>query len=101
MNEFRTRIESPGSFMYSWFSLAILCIILILSVRGTYTSFAKKHTSSLEEKKFEKKLSELKDKKKKLELKINSLKTDRGLEEELRGRYNVIREGETLIRVIE
>ena len=44
---------------------------------------------------------EFQSKKENLEEKIESLKTDRGIEAELRGRFNITKEGETMIRVIE
>lgn len=101
MNEFSTRKEPRKNFVYSWFFLAVLLIILGLFAKSAYASFSKKKNAEQERVKYHEKKQELESKKKALEDKINALKTDRGVEEELRLRYNIKKSGETLIRIIE
>ena len=78
-----------------------LFLILIVFVRGTYTSFVKKNNSQNEYEKYHQELLELQQKKVDLEQNIEHLKTERGREEEYRERFNVVKERERVIRIIE
>ena len=101
MKDFRTRENTQKRFIYSWIFLVILFIILFFLGRSAFASFGKKRNADKERIKFQEKMETLEDAKLELESRINNLKTDRGLEEELRKRFNVVREGETMIRLIE
>jgi len=95
----RTRKKRP--FIYSWVFLIFLGFILGISLRAAFASFSKKKHADIERDKYELRKEEILKKKENLEEKIESLKTDRGIEAELRGRFNITKEGETMIRVIE
>jgi|AntAceMinimDraft_13_1070369.scaffolds.fasta_scaffold18825_2 cell division protein FtsB len=102
MKAFHSSIETKkNSFFHSWFFLVILVVLLGLFVRSTYASFHKKNTAEKEEIEFRNHMDNLHDKKQRLEGKIDTLQTDRGLEEEFRKRFNVIKEGETMIRIVQ
>lgn len=101
MKDFRTRKKRKQPFYYSWFFLVVLVLVLGLFVKSAYASFVKKQAADIEKHKYEQKLNELIDKKEYLESKIQHLKTNRGKEEALRSRFNVTKEGETIIKIIE
>lgn len=101
MNDFQTRVSDKKSFKHSWFFLVILLIVLFLFARSAYASFTKKRNADIERNKYEEQLQKIIDKKHELENRINNLKTERGIEEELRKRFNIVKEGETMVRVID
>jgi len=76
-------------------------LVLILLVRSTYHSFQKRKISNEEQKRYQDEYEYLLEKKTSLEANIERLKTERGREEEYRERFNVVREGESVIRIIE
>ena len=88
-------------FYHSWFFLVPLALVFSLFVRSAYASFVKKQHADIERERYEEQLSDLERKKADLQAKIEHLETDRGLEDELRTRFDVVREGETVIRIIE
>ncbi|MFT6361244.1 MAG: cell division protein FtsB [Candidatus Paceibacteria bacterium] len=73
----------------------------MLFIRSAYSSFQKKQHADLEREKYQQRLDTLKEKKTDLESKIEKLETDRGKEDEFRTRFNIAKEGETVIRIIE
>ena len=99
MNVLRTRKKRP--FIYSWVFLIFLGFILGISLRAAFASFSKKKHADIERDKYELRKEDILEKKENLEGKIEALKTDRGIEAELRSRFNITKEGETMIRVIE
>jgi len=101
MKDFQTRAKPQSKMIYSWFFLIILMLILGMFVRSAYASFTKKQTADIQKEKYQDERKTLQEKKESLERKIQNLKSDRGLEEELRKRFNVVKEGETLIRIID
>lgn len=103
MKDFRTRKQtSQKNFFHSWFFLLILLILLSIFVRGAYASFVKKSNADYEREQFQQEYTILVEKKKELESRIERMKTDRGIEEVIRTTtYNAVREGETMIRILE
>jgi cell division protein FtsB len=102
MREIHSSVQpKKPSFFHSWFFIAILFFLLGIFVRSTYASFVKKKTAEQEAFEFQKHLLDLEQKQQNLEHKIQKLETDRGLEEEFRRRFNVVKEGETMIRIVE
>ncbi|MCA9352955.1 septum formation initiator family protein [Patescibacteria group bacterium] len=100
MNRHRTR-KHKHPFFHSWFFLVPLAIVFGFFVKSAYSSFVKKRTADREREKYEQRLRELEEKKADLEAKINKLETERGLEDEFRTRFDVVKEGETVIRIVE
>ncbi len=100
MKDFQTRAQTKSNILYSWFFLCILLIILGLFVKSAYASFIKKNTANIQQQKYQERFEDLSQKKENLEEKIQNLKSERGKEEEFRKRFNVVKEGETMIRII-
>lgn len=85
------------SILYSWPIIAVLVFctgILSISVYHRYTVA---HDMSIKLIAREHELEELKQQAKLLETKVEYLQNDRGIEEELRNRFDVVREGEKVI----
>ena len=102
MKAFHSSIEpKKQSFFYSWFFIAFLFFLLGVFIRSTYASFQKKKIAENEQLEYQAHLQDLSEKKENLENKIHILETDRGLEEEFRKRFNVVKEGETMIRIVD
>ena len=101
MKDFQTRIKNKTRFIHSCFFLFILLVIFIFLVKSVYSSFSKRNRAETERLKYQEQLNELKNKKMDYKSKIESLKTNRGVEEELRNSFNVVKKGETMIRIIE
>ncbi len=78
--------------------LALVCILAIYSVIGSiskYTLAREKYKNSKEE------LEKLEENKQKLESSLSVLSTDFGEEQVIRDKFNVVREGEGLIVIID
>lgn len=101
MQEFRTRKTSEFHFFSSWLFVVILFVILVFFARGVYFSFVKKSFADQERERQETRFRELEAIEQELEENLEYLKTERGREEELRMRYNLTHDGETMIRIIE
>ncbi len=100
MKDFRSRKKKTRFFRSKLFFF-VLVLILVLFVRSTYMSFLKKQRAETEQAKYQEQLETLEKKKADLQYDIEKLQTERGLEEEYRSRFNVVQEGETLIKIIE
>jgi cell division protein FtsB len=100
MEDFRTRQHSK-SFFSSPFFFVILLLVFVFFARSTYFSFYKKDKAAREHIEFQEEYTELKARYDKLQENIEYLETERGTEEELRKRYDVVKDGEILIKIIE
>jgi len=100
MDDFRTR-QHKRRFTSSPLFAVILLIILFIFARSTYFSFYKKNKALNQQVQFEEEYTELKTRFDQLQENIQYLETTRGKEEELRTRYDVAKEGEILIKIIE
>lgn len=101
MKDFRTRKKQKGNFLHSWVAILFLGFLLGIFIKSTYASFVKKSQAEQERVRYNERLEELQNKRDDLEAKIESLNTERGREEEFRKRFNVVKEGETMIRIVE
>ena len=93
--------STTNPFFHSWYFLIPLAIIFGLFAKGAYTSFVKKRQADIEKDRYQERLGELEATRADLEAKIDKLETQRGREDEFRSRYNVVKEGETMIRIID
>jgi cell division protein FtsB len=86
---------------HSWPVLVSLAILLIFSFVGVFSFLMKMRDTSKNRKIAEMKLVELQKSKDKLTSDIESLKTDKGLEENIREKFGLAKEGEGLILVVD
>lgn len=86
--------------LYSKFSLAILLILVIFLGKSTYDIYQKYRLSSEDYIGVKRDYDSLKSRKEMLDSEINRLKTDTGIEEEIRSKFNVAKPGETVVTII-
>jgi len=93
-NNFAPRVKN-------WLILLILLIFVLILAKGVWRLWV--NNRLVEERRWEsgQHLLDLSQRKKFLENKIANLKTDRGLEEELRTNFSVVRPGEKVINLLE
>ena len=78
----------------------ILFILVFFLGRATYNIYQKSRLSSANYIEVKSDYDSLKARKEMLESEINRLKTDNGIEEEIRSKFNVAKPGETVVTVI-
>lgn len=83
------------------FFLGLLVVVLTVLIHSTYSSFLKRKEAQQAYASYKEEFNRLQAKKLELEAEIKDLSTPRGREEEYRQRYNVVRDGEQLIRIVE
>lgn len=85
---------------HSRYVLIILIILALLLARAVWGIYVKYERSLAITEKAETDLAALEDRQKMLALSIESLNTDEGKERELRDRFGVVKEGETLVVLV-
>jgi len=86
--------------IYSKLSFVVLFILIIFLIRPTYYIYKKSRLSFDNYTVVKKDYENLKTRKDMLESEIDRLKTDSGMEEEIRGKFNVSKPGETVVVII-
>ncbi len=100
MNLFEQKRQNR-KMLYSKVTLVGLCVFCILLANGLFEMYGKAR-ESLDRKNFSaKSLVQLEEREKKLKSEIERLDSRAGLEEELRNRYSVAKEGERVIVIVE
>ncbi len=89
------------SFVYSKFSIGILIIFSILLSGSVYERFVVEREMKEKMLVKEEELELLKERAEVLKEKVDNLKNERGIEEELRSRFDVAKEGEQIVIIID
>jgi len=100
MDEFQ-RKKKFHRYFYSKLSVVILAILTIFLIRGAVSVIQKERQSKENLEKIEAELILANERQKKLEEDIDTLSTPTGIEGEIRSKYNVKREGEDVIIVVD
>lgn len=87
--------------LYSRPTFILLAVLLLVTLNSTWNIYEKASLAREQKNRLEKELSDLKTRKLELEAKILNLKTERGLEEEIRSRFNVAKQGESVVVVVD
>lgn len=87
--------------IHSWPVLILLGIALLFFAFAVFRFLVKMQETSKNKKIAEMKVSELQKTKEELSLDIESLKTEQGLEENIREKFGLVKEGEELIIVVD
>ncbi len=87
--------------IYSIPSLILLAIILLLSLRGTWSIMNKKLESEQYVQNLERESQQLEERQKSLEEDINYLSTEEGIDEEIKERFNVSKAGERVVIIVD
>lgn len=100
MREF-SRKRKVRQIMFSVPVLILLFIILFFVAKGSWGVYKKYSLSKNELENSQSDLALLEEKKKTIEAKIEKLNTETGVEKEIRSKFDVAREGEKLIVIVE
>lgn len=86
--------------IYSKISFIILFILVFFLGKSTFDIYKKSKLSSDNYNEVKKNYDNLENRKNMLESEINKLKTDYGIEEEIRSKFNVAKSGEIVVRIV-
>lgn len=87
--------------LYNWLILIVLFFVLILMGRAVWSLWQKNELAESNRVLSEKHLKALIEREKTLRQKIIKLQTLRGVEEEIRTNYSVVKPGEKVINIVE
>lgn len=89
------------SIWYSRVTLLLLLVILVALYGPVYARFVAERDAAARREAEEKELKLMEERKQELELKVSELKDDSGAEREIRRRFDVAKEGETVVVLLE
>jgi cell division protein FtsB len=87
--------------LYSRPTFVLLVVLFAVTLNSTWKMYEKASLAREQKDRLEKELEDLKTHESDLEAKIANLKTERGLEEEIRGRFSVAKNGESVVVVVD
>ena len=87
--------------VYSRPTLVLLAVLLVVALNSTWKMYEKASLAREQKNRLENELESLKARELDLQAKIANLKTERGLEEEIRGRFSVAKNGESVVVVVD
>lgn len=87
--------------LYSPVLSAVLLMIIISLVRSNYSIYKKNQVASINRQESDKRLSLLREKSDNLTASLLGLETDRGVEEELRNKFQIMKNGEEVLVVVD
>lgn len=100
MREFQDK-QKMRRRLYSKTSIFILLIVFIFVARGVAGIYAKEHNSRMEVERLEKKKAEIETRLATVSKSADRLGTDSGIEYEIRNKFDVVKEGEGVIVVVD
>lgn len=100
MKEFKKRRQLKRK-LYSKFVIILLIFVIIILAKGTWGVFQKAHQSKNKLEISQDRVIELNKRQEAIISKIEILKSDTGVEEEIRTKYDVAREGEHVIVIVQ
>ncbi|MCK4386955.1 MAG: hypothetical protein KAV41_02655 [Candidatus Pacebacteria bacterium] len=89
-----------GKIIYSWPILILLAALIILAGKNVFEVYKNEHTSRLNREKSEKVLMSLEERNDFIVSGIETLRTEKGIEAEIRNKFRVVKEGEQLAIII-
>lgn len=100
MRDFQGRKKWHRIFRSDFFSFVLLVVVLLL-LKSVWGVYKKDYMARINRQEAEIALANLKNKQAGLEKEIARLETDRGVEEELRRRFQVVRPGEQVLVIVD
>ena len=88
-------------FLYSKVTLVVLAIVVLLLLNSVWNIFLKERVTNTTRKKLEREFVELQEREALLREEIERLSTPRGVEEEIRSKFEVAKEGEETMVIID
>jgi cell division protein FtsB len=92
--------RDPTRLMWRRVGAVVMLAIIAIAVRGVWGVYQKSHESAALRMEAEAKLAELQDRERELRSDIANLKSEKGIEAELRERYDLAAEGESAIVIV-
>ena len=93
--------QKTRQFFYSKVTIGAMVVLVAMLIPGVYGIYLKVNESKKDRVTAERELADLEKRKQMLEEKVERSKTDRGLEEQIREKFNVAKEGESVIVLVE
>jgi len=87
--------------IYSKASLAVLAVLLVLTIKGVYGVYAKERESKMEVERVSREHAALQNRYETIERGSDELKSESGIEAEIRGKFDVVKPGEGVIVVVQ
>ncbi len=100
MREFQEK-QKIQKRIYSKTSILIVLVVVIFIFRGVLSVYAKERDSRMELSLLEKKKAELSDRLARVSANNDRLKTEEGIEAEIRSKFDVVKQGEGVIVVVD
>ncbi len=95
------RKKTYKKFIYSPLALLLLFLILLVFIRAVFDVYKKERVSDQYLKKEQEQLASMTSRQKELSQSVDYLKTDKGVEVELRSKFRVVREGESVAVIVD
>lgn len=89
------------AYIYSKLALIILCIIILLLVPGVYNLYTRARESRLAHEAAVREYNDLQARENMLSLRVSYMKTERGREEATREKFNIAKEGEKFVVLVD
>jgi len=87
--------------LYAKVVIAVLAVIVIFTIGNTWDIYKKASFAKQKRDEAVKELQSLQERKESLSLSVASLDTKRGIEEEVRSKFGVVKEGEEVVVIID
>ena len=100
MNNFRPQDRRQKKF-FLWLAVAVLAVLIAVVLRGAWGAFFKERESRFYRNDATSRMLALEERERTLKADMKRLNTDSGLEAEIRKRFNVVKEGEKVIVLID
>ena len=96
----RTQKRKIKHIVYSWWTVVTLLFLAFLFATNTWDGYKKYSESRRNVAGLAERLESTKNREGELQAKINYLNSERGLEEEIRDKFNVAKEGEEVVVIV-
>lgn len=100
MSEFNKK-KNYRKFIYSPFTLVLLFLVLLVLFRALWGVYKKEEISAQYLEKEQEQLTSIISRQKELAQSVDYLKTDKGVEAEIRSKFRVVRDGESVAVILD
>lgn len=100
MREFQKRRKLKER-LYSIPVLLVLLVLLFVALNGAWNMYGKYASNSAELSRMRAEAADMRERREELTGKLRYLETDKGVEEEIRNKYNVVKEGEEVVVIVD
>ncbi|MCK4918360.1 MAG: hypothetical protein KAS02_01060 [Candidatus Pacebacteria bacterium] len=100
MSYFNKKQKNISQMFYSWPAILILLFISLFLAKGVFNSYQEKSRSKINRVESEFIYNELKETESSILSEIESLKTEKGIEIELRDKFRLVKDGEQMAVII-